>query len=187
MRLIADRPRLLITLLPVPALAQSPQSSEDQPGGHHPRAVSGPRTEDGGEFPAVRARGFYTARCSTRHPQLHDPGRRLHPDMAQKPTRGRSSTRPQRAAQQHGLGGDGAHLGSAFASAQFFINVKDNDSSTTPAKAAGLCRLRPCRGRHGHREPHRAVRPRTAGRTPRAGHPGGDRERARAAGQAAVK
>ena len=138
MRLIATALALLITLLPVPALAQSPQVELKTSQGvvtlelYPDRA---PKTVE--NFLQYVREGFYNGTVFHRViPNFMIQGGGFTPDMAQKPTRG-----PIINEAANGLRNNTGWVAMArtsdphSASAQFFINVKDNDFLNHPGQS----------------------------------------------------
>ena len=138
MRIIATALALLITLLPVPALAQSPQVELKTSQGvvtlelYPDRA---PKTVE--NFLQYVREGFYNGTVFHRViPNFMIQGGGFTPDMAQKPTRG-----PIINEAANGLRNNTGWVAMArtsdphSASAQFFINVKDNDFLNHPGQS----------------------------------------------------
>jgi cyclophilin family peptidyl-prolyl cis-trans isomerase len=138
MRIIATALALLITFLPVPALAQSPQVELKTSQGvvtlelYPDRA---PKTVE--NFLQYVREGFYNGTVFHRViPNFMIQGGGFTPDMAQKPTRG-----PIINEAANGLRNNTGWVAMArtsdphSASAQFFINVKDNDFLNHPGQS----------------------------------------------------
>ena len=138
MRIIATALALLITLLPVPALAQSPQVELKTSQGvvtlelYPDRA---PKTVE--NFLQYVREGFYNGTVFHRViPNFMIQGGGFTADMAQKPTRG-----PIINEAANGLRNNTGWVAMArtsdphSASAQFFINVKDNDFLNHPGQS----------------------------------------------------
>ena len=138
MRIIATALALLIALLPAPALAQSPQVELKTSQGvvtlelYPDRA---PKTVE--NFLQYVREGFYNGTVFHRViPNFMIQGGGFTPDMAQKPTRG-----PIINEAANGLRNNTGWVAMArtsdphSASAQFFINVKDNDFLNHPGQS----------------------------------------------------